>query len=150
MMNVVAILAMVVAATEAGGMMGMGMGMPMGGMGMFPGMGKMGMMGHPMMHQHEEEAPNMLTCQLNFRDVNDPSIITNSISINIKEKAKSGSSMSGYGGMGMGHMNMNLMNHGTDANKGELEADIGIFFHHGRESHHWTHRNRPTTRRMCC
>merc|ERR1719369_429768 len=39
-----------------------------------------------MMHGPHEEPRKMLTCQLNFRNAQDPSKISNAISVNIRER----------------------------------------------------------------
>jgi len=110
MKNFVVIAALLATVTEAvvPGMMG----------GMYPQM--MPPKGMPPRMLHERPAGKILTCQLNFRDVNDPSMIVNSISVNIREKEES------FSGPGhMGQMGMNLVNHGEQ--KPGLEAKIGIF-----------------------
>jgi len=84
-----------------------------GMMGMFPPM-------MPPKKYMEKPGGKILTCQLNFRDVNDPSVIVNSISINIRQRDETYSGTTSLNQIGM-HM-------ATHGNKSPgLEAKIGIF-----------------------
>merc|ERR1712033_21725 len=85
-----------------------------------------------MPHAHEEEPGKILNCQLTFRDVANPSVITNSISVNIKEKESEYGNM--HSGMGpMGHMGMAMMKNTGSQDGPGLEAKIGIFSTTGGE-----------------